>query len=160
MNIFDFFDINSSSLADDELMSRYILLKTNGVTFVDAKYYYRINPESITNRVSVKTFDILDSDISILNLIEKEFGASSIEMERAAIMQFHDLSRCIVTLCTNKFSIKDKINIEKKIKHSYGHIKWSLLNGKVNRLKILAMRSGLKSFKLMYKIYEFTWRRK
>lgn len=142
------------------IVRRYILLKTNGVAFVDAKYYYRGNPESITNRVSVKTFDILESDISILNLIEKEFGASSIEMERAAIMQFHDLSRCIATLCTNKFRIKDKIDIEKKIEHSYGYIKWSLLKGKVNLLKFLAMRSGLKSFKLMYKIYEFTWRRK
>lgn len=155
-----FFDINSSSLADDELMSRYVLLESSSVAFVGAKYYYRGNPESITNKVSIKIFDILDSDITILHWTEKEFGRYSVEMVKAALMQFNDLSRCIITFYSNNFAKEDKIEIEGRIKRSYGFIKWSLLKGKVNILKFIAMRSGIKTFNRMYKIYGFTWKRK
>lgn len=160
LNALKNFKSTSSAARADEVLTRYVFLNSCKVSFTDAEYYYRCNPNSITNKLSIKIFDILDSNLFLCNLIENEFGQSSEEMSRVAVMQFHDTTRCWIIYFSNDFLPSDKKIIEEKIKYSYKNIRWPLLKGYVHPLKYYAMYSGLHTFKYMYKIYGLFNRRK
>lgn len=74
----DICDINEKSFMNlDEVDSRRILLASNKVSLCDAKYYYRKHSESITTKVSIKLFDVLETTALTDCLIANHFSLDS-----------------------------------------------------------------------------------
>lgn len=61
----------------DDVSTREMLLSANKVAFVDAVYYYRIHPEAITKKLSVKKFHTLITDEYVMRMIDSAFGEKS-----------------------------------------------------------------------------------
>lgn len=60
------------SLYDDELLTRRQLLHSRRVITTSAPYYYRRHGQSTTQAFTVRRFDIMDSHLSLRQLIEDE----------------------------------------------------------------------------------------
>lgn len=63
----------------DELDERLYQLTAEKVAFAKTRYSYILHPESITNSINWKRFDILQTNRQLLRIIDKEFGTDSIE---------------------------------------------------------------------------------
>lgn len=68
----------------DELLSRRVLLKAEKVAFCDTTYLYNFTPDSVTNAITPRRFDVLDTSARLLDLVETGFGAGSEEYALAA----------------------------------------------------------------------------
>ena len=108
------------SIHADELLSRHILLLADAVIFSDSRYYYRINPHSITNN-PVKTIEGgITTNRSLLRFCKKEFGIDSEEFRKATLQNFLFLlntlnSKKLKSLSKSERLIyKEKINNEKR----------------------------------------------
>lgn len=73
-NIFSKLRFPDIPMYEDSAISLQVLSNAKEVVFIDyVGYYYRFNPESITNKkVSQKNFSILDKTNIVLNFIQKE----------------------------------------------------------------------------------------
>lgn len=66
------------SIFSDELLSRWILYLCEKVAFDDARYFYRLNPDSVTNTNAVRfVADRLITCNSLVAMTEKSFGSLS-----------------------------------------------------------------------------------
>lgn len=63
----------------DEYDTRLYLLNAKKVAFSISIYYYCVNQTSITQRISIKKFHYILTDIQLIELIYKEFGYRSFE---------------------------------------------------------------------------------
>lgn len=85
---------------DDELLTRHQLLVADKVAIARAEYYYRVNPQSITRKFTLKKFDPILTDAAIVELTASEFGKDSEEYLLACRQQFHGLVDAMVTRAT------------------------------------------------------------
>ncbi|MGM9795272.1 MAG: glycosyltransferase family 2 protein [Candidatus Aphodosoma sp.] len=72
-----FLNIDANWMDADDVSTREMLLSANKVAFVDAVYYYRIHPDAITKKLSVKKFHTLITDSYVIDLIDNAFGNKS-----------------------------------------------------------------------------------
>ncbi len=64
---------------DDENTSRCMLLNAKNVVFAKVKYFYTMNPSSVTHVFSDKSFTFMKSEEDLLCITKKEFGVDSLE---------------------------------------------------------------------------------
>lgn len=72
----------------DELNSRFVLINAKKITFCDVEYYYRIHPQSITHKISIRLFDILLIDQELEDFTISNFSElddTSIKMRKARL---------------------------------------------------------------------------
>lgn len=72
-SIYDGVSYDQSSLFADELTLRILYGKCKKVAFCKGRYYYRINPDSVTKKISPKIFEFAKEYIALKDLII-EFG--------------------------------------------------------------------------------------
>ncbi len=72
----------------DELLTRYLIYDARRVAFCDAAYYYRINPGSVTRKVSVKQFHYLLSNMTLISFARERYGVGSEEYALAQKQNF------------------------------------------------------------------------
>ncbi len=72
----------------DELLTRYLIYDARRVAFCDAAYYYRINPGSVTRKVSVKQFHYLLSNMTLISFTRERYGVESEEYALAQKQNF------------------------------------------------------------------------
>ncbi len=66
----------------DEYDTRQMLLNAKKIAFVEAEYYYRNNPVSITKNASPRLFETLITDYALTELFARHFGRGSAEHKR------------------------------------------------------------------------------
>lgn len=74
----------------DELLTRQLLILAPKVAFVPARYYYRYNPDSITHKVSRKSFDYIRCHLDLKRLISEVYGKESEEYRGVTRQLFYD----------------------------------------------------------------------
>lgn len=96
------FSYDTSNSNADEILTRQILILSKCVVFTDEKYYYRVNPDSITRKYSPKRFDALKASVNTLDLIRRNYSVDSEEYLHA---QKHLLHICAyyLQLINNEF---------------------------------------------------------
>ena len=73
----------------DENLTRFDLYLAEKVAFAPSKYFYRHNPDSITNRTGVARFDLLEADENLCFFTLKYYGDNSEEYRLAHRQLFH-----------------------------------------------------------------------
>jgi glycosyltransferase involved in cell wall biosynthesis len=77
----------------DEYDTRELMLRANIIAFADTHYFYRIHPESITRKFSIKWFDDLITDKMLEDLIKQHFANDGDEvkmMQRKRMLRIYD----------------------------------------------------------------------
>lgn len=105
---FDSFDSSLVYSCADELLTRQLLSITPKVAFSVAKYFYRHNEESITRKKSVKLFDFLQNNYTLLSFVKDIYGETSEEYLLAHRQNFHGFFDAAKLLSRFDFSKKDR----------------------------------------------------
>lgn len=124
----------------DEIMSRYQLIYTRKVAFADAKYFYRTNPTSVTNKPSVKTFDFLINNIRLAKLTKEYFGTDSEEHELAQTELYIRIFNKLRVLAHHDFTEKDTQRAQTLIRQSFDAIDWRIMKRRLSAPRYLFTR--------------------
>lgn len=114
----------------DELLTRQLFLRAKKVAFCNAKYFYRANPQSITQKFSIKAFDILETNNHLTELIRKHYGENSKEYEQIELQKWVGVRHCCILLYKHKtdIPIKKWHEIKKCLYREWNNINWSLIH--------------------------------
>lgn len=112
------------SINADEVYTRLKFLSCSKVAFCDADYYYRINPESITKKFSLKLFDSLDAVDKVRLLTLNEFGKSSKEYKKALSYHFLNIlnSLSLFSERYDEIDVSSRLGIKNKIFYNWKKI--------------------------------------
>lgn len=105
---FGTFDSSLVYSCADELLTRQLLSITPRVAFSEAKYFYRPNEESITRKKSVKLFDFLQNNYTLLSFVKDIYGEGSEEYLLAHRQNFHGFFDAAKLLSRFDFSKEDR----------------------------------------------------
>lgn len=87
---------------DDEQQYRIMLLNACKVVFAQCKYYYRMNPDSLTGKCfSKKSFDLKFSNKDFINFICSKFGAESKEHINFLLYDFNCFKNLLRKYCSS-----------------------------------------------------------
>lgn len=121
------------TIFSDELLTRVLLCEYESVAFSDAKYFYRTNPESVTQKKSLRQFHFLKRNSSLLKVISQKFGESSEEYRLAQRQNFHGVFEGLRMLNKrNGFSKEERRTAKKIIQDSAKDVDLSKLKGFVS----------------------------
>ncbi|SCW77286.1 Glycosyltransferase involved in cell wall bisynthesis [Lachnospiraceae bacterium C10] len=73
----------------DEILSRVLLIESNGYVSSKEKYYYIENDESITSRFNLKYFEWMETNADFLKFVDERFGKSSKEYLNTLVYDFY-----------------------------------------------------------------------
>ena len=111
---------NNIGFAEDENVSRFILLWSNKVVFCKAQYFYTINSSSLTHAFNSRIFELRDSGNNLSALIKHDFGTLSEEYFLTEVYCF----RLYVSAFGKFFDSMDNIPLEKKQEYLQNFIDW------------------------------------
>lgn len=116
----------------DELLTRQLLLSSVTVAFNKSSYYYRINPQSITRFFSIKSFDILQTNFLLKNLIISNYSAESIEVQKIKNQEWNGVKHSIFLMEKNKKDMSPLIlkQIDNSIYNIWKNLDWSFIKSK------------------------------
>lgn len=144
------------SVFADEFLTRCLLHKANVVAFSNTVYYYFTNTASVTQRLSEKSFEILERNLRVRKWIEKNYPKGSEEWILAHRQEICGLADAMVIYERNKkhFSPASRRTIIAMLRSAYGNIDGEGLKRSVGpKLRIL-MRSGLRTASAILRLYE------
>lgn len=113
----------------DELLTRLLFLSAEKIAFCKAKYFYRYNPLSISNKFSTKSFDILQTNRELKKLVFENYGRSSNAAQQIILKQWQDIKLCCNLLYTNKKLIpktKQKA-LKSEIYQDWKELEWNVI---------------------------------
>lgn len=120
---------------DDEILSRLCLLEAERVKVCKIKYNIRINPSSVTNTVSLKSFDWEGTISDLLQIVEDKCGMDSIEYKNTLLYDF----LCYKLLFSEFFKkVSDEntfIKGYKLLKKWNDRIEWQNISGRYETLR-------------------------
>lgn len=122
----------------DDLIARMILLNSNKVAYCRAAYYYNINPESITKKITPKIFGYLETHIRLIRAA-KEYGQPRNVMAKIETNAFREMIELWHKYRENQnsFTKKEKQDVERQFVSFYDKFP------KVDVKALLAHRLGL-----------------
>lgn len=145
----------SNMVYADEVVTRQIMLLCRKIVFVDAKYMYRYNEESLTKKFSLKRFDCLNVNNLLLNLIEEYFGSESEEVKSMHLLLFNGVLSSIALYYTNRSKInkQEKKIIVEKLKAGYKIIRWDYIKGKISNHTYFVSHVGFNTMMFVVLVY-------
>lgn len=136
----------------DEILTRQILIESKSISFSSARYYYRINPESITKSFGIHRFSILETNQQLKNLVLANFLKGSNERRLIEIQCLNTLLWCIKLYNQHKKELKlFSKDLTHRFKVVYNQIDWSIINDKLP-LKIFIFKQNLTFIKLYVRL--------
>lgn len=102
----------------DEYLTRVFLLNSNKVAFSKGTYRYIRRPTSISNKLSVKFFDVFKTEEKLLKLVrENHFDKNVIKIQVNSLV--HKYYSCLIKykLTYHNFSSDEKKQIESMLMH-------------------------------------------
>lgn len=92
----------SGKFFTDEVLSRHLLIEAPKVKISTAKYFYAMEPESITHHIGIHAFDFLEADRMLVDLIARLLPDDENAKILAARQLFHGYFRAIELLARAK----------------------------------------------------------
>lgn len=125
---------------DDENLFRFMFLSANVIVFSQSKYYYRMNPSSVTRRFNDKTIGFMDSELDLLNQIRDDFGRDSEEYRAVEANDY--IAYCHVVgemiKASNLIDEEHLKNYLYLLKKWHSRLNWETLDFFFNRMRIVA----------------------
>jgi glycosyltransferase involved in cell wall biosynthesis len=108
----------------DEYDTREMLTKANVVAFEDVIYNYRLHSSSISNKASIKFFDMLITDKMLENLFSEFFGKNSPQKLIASQYRMKEIiaKRVILFRICSKLKADERKKAREMIKEHYTDI--------------------------------------
>ena len=144
-------NVSYSKFNSDEYITRLLYLKSKKVALCEAKYLYRIVPDSLTRKVTIKKLDYLKTLDKLICLCKNEQVSDNI-----LVNLYNDYYVTIKKLLNliPEFNDEDKVKAIKTIKHYYinsyrKHITLKvIIDAKLRtKIKFLVSLLGLFTFK-------------
>lgn len=131
----------------DEYDTRLYLLNADIVVFSEAYYYYCINENSVSRKVSQKLFHVLKTDTMICDLIAYNFSKCCIEYNLIQEQLYYNTLHHLQLYISNKKHLNqnDRKNIYLLLSESFSKIERRTFKSKSIKLKILTL-----NFKILY----------
>lgn len=121
-----------SKIYIDEVVTRYLLTLAAKVCASEAKYFYRMNPGSVTHVATSRSFENCYSNWLLLEFCRDEFGAGSEECILAHRQNFHWIFDAMRRLNREQLSRRDKQTVSEWIRQSIASIDFPLLKPHVS----------------------------
>lgn len=118
----------------DETLTRQILLMAPTVLFTTVKYFYRVNPDSVTHRVSVRRLEILRSASDTLDLALSEYPWDSEEVALARLNMFNTVFDSMEIIIDSRFEDSDRRLAISMIEETKNRVDLKIMKGRVNPL--------------------------
>lgn len=134
------FPYHGNGVYSDEMLSRLLLLKARKVTFGKSRYHYRRNEDSVTHKISPAKFANLNNNISLIELMEREYGDNSEEYILAHRQNFHGVFDAMRALTVNKLEQSDRKRVLQMIKAARNRVNYRTLKGRVSGKYKMLMR--------------------
>lgn len=142
-----------SKFNSDEYITRLLYLKSKKIALCNARYFYRISPDSLTRAVSLKKLDYLITIDKLLSLCYKENVPVNIIIN--VLNNFYCTLKSMIKLSYNLDNQEKNIAIE-RIKNAYyksyrPNIRYSIIKcaSKRTQVKFLLSYLGLFMFKII-----------
>lgn len=142
-----------SEFNSDEYITRLLYLKSKKIALCNARYFYRISPESLTRAVSLKKLDYLITIDKLLSLCYKENVPVNIIIN--VLNNFYCTLKSMIKLSYNLDDQEKNMAIE-RIKNAYyksyrPNIRYSIIKcaPKRTQVKFLLSCFGLFMFKII-----------
>lgn len=113
----------------DELLTRLLFLSADKIALCTARYFYRSNSLSITQKFSTKLFDVLETNADLMSLVIQHFGANSLVTQKMALQQCYGLISCSLSLYSrySSFPADIKNDLEQRLRKGWCGIDWGLV---------------------------------
>lgn len=109
--LFECVKFDESNIHGDELTSRVLFFKSKKITLTDAKYFYRINNDSVSRKFSLQKFGILENQTLIKKFLEEHSIFN--ECKSAYVKQAIKVTFGCAYLLVSNFDNIDKINSDR-----------------------------------------------
>lgn len=137
----------------DEVDTRRLFLSASKVAFCDTCYYYRIHPESITLKPSLKFFDILLTNRMLCTLLREHYETGGAVLERMNKQEALALISCRLSYLANRKSFKKEDHeIRERIKKIYSEVRKGQMR-ELSMMKKLCLMNGYPFFLIMTFLY-------
>lgn len=151
---FEKFDSSLTYRYSDELLTRQIISLAPCIAFSDAKYFYRLNDNSITQKKSIKNFEILKNHKALISFTEELYGKESEEYLLAQKQNFHGIFDQLRLM--NKYRLKgeEKKSVLSMMEENRSLADFQLLEGRVSPRYAFLLKLGLFPASLGVKLYD------
>lgn len=154
LKTFDKYGSDLTYSCADELLTRQLLFSLPKVAFSEARYFYRVNPESITRKKSIKLIDFLINNVSLLDFTKANFGEDSSANKLAQRQNFHGIFQAVRLLNKFEFSESDSREAMRRVRESLSKVDFKALKGQVSPRYLSLLRSGLGPTRFFIGIYD------
>lgn len=152
LKAFGFNPDNLSWMNADELLTRQLLFLSRRVTISPENYYYRKYPESITKKKSFKHFDILLTNIAVLDFIKTNFGENSKEFILAQRQNLYGILHAVNIYDKKNWSRDERKEINRRIAEAKNKINYKLLKDNESIKYLLLSKLSVDSTKIYFKM--------
>lgn len=126
---------NSSLLYSDDNTTRLHYLHSRKVVMSEGKYYYRKHAESMTNSCTIRRFDMLDANYSMMKQLKKEAELGNLT-DPEKILNFYETTRWLNVVGAYWYYFNNKNNFNKaEKKEIYNKISATLKTLERKRIK-------------------------
>ncbi|MCH5231540.1 MAG: glycosyltransferase family 2 protein [Muribaculaceae bacterium] len=136
----------------DELLTRQLLFLAQTVAFSPAKYHYQVNPDSITRRLSLKQFDFIFSNISLVDFVEENFPKDDATLVAVHSQNLLGIIDALQKLNDSEFSPEEKKEVYSRLTDARNKIDYDVVKGKISGRYIRLSRY---SFPTIQKLLSF-----
>lgn len=142
----ELYHVNCNSCFNDELDYRKLLSKATSVSFSNATYFYRQQPQSVVHLQSSQYIDRINQIKPLYQFISTEYPnkLSAIKTIQSEYINYIYIAKFTFLSMRNTLSKKDKTIIESRIKEAYTYMKKEHFTGTSFKEKMI-----LKSYFLM-----------
>lgn len=138
---------------ENENLTRLDLYLADRVTFAKAAYFYRQNQDSVTHRLSLRKFELLESDINLCKFTKKYFGDGAKEYKLANRQLFHHVIEFIRYL-NNYPSFEGRKTATAITKKALKSIDYKAIRNIVSLRYLAVLRMGFQVAKKVFAAYE------
>lgn len=140
---------------NDEIFIRHLLWDADRVAFAKVPYFYRINPESVTQKPGIRKFDLLEKNMLLRDFVMDNFGNQSVEWERISVQSFHQLIEQMRLYNILQTETSFAPEILESLKKEHECIDFSYLKGKVSGKLLNLLRFPTDKALMFLKIYDY-----
>lgn len=142
----ELYHVNCNSCFNDELDYRKLLSKATSVSFSNATYFYRQQPQSVVHLQSSQYIDRINQIKPLYQFISTTYpnNLSAIKTIQSEYINYIYIAKSTFFSMRKKMSKKEKAKIESRIKEAYTYMKKEHFKGASFKEKMI-----LKSYSLM-----------
>lgn len=145
---------DKKSIHADELLSRWILFYSKSVSFVSARYLYRINPSSITHDYYRLIKSASTTNVGLTRMMSDRYGKDSAEYRLANEQLFFGVLDSLRRISMGHFDKHDKSELMHDIKIAFRHADKQSIKKDIGWLYRSIMSMPLPVARMVFKIID------